>query len=54
MKAQKSLVLKYNSQQELFSALIRHHYTLKEQFTRIKSFLRSGLLKVNTALHSIL
>jgi len=55
MKAQKSLLLKYNTQQELFAALVRrHHYTVKENLARIKSFLKGSMLRLNTALNSIL
>lgn len=55
MKTQKSLLLKYNTQQELFSALVRrHHYTVKENLARLKAFLKLSLLRMSTALNSIL
>jgi len=55
MKAQKSLVLKFKSQQELFTFLMRkHHYTLREMFNRLKSFLKLSASRLSAGINSIL
>jgi hypothetical protein len=55
MKAQKSLVLKFKTQQELFAFLMRkHHYTLMEWLGRVKSFLKVSASKLSAGINSIL
>ena len=55
MKAQKSLVLKFKTQQELFTYLMRrHHRTLREMLSPVKSFFKLGVSKLSAGINSIL
>lgn len=55
MKAQKSLVLKFKTQQELFAYLMRkHHRTLRELFAQVKSFLKLSASRLSAGINSIL